>query len=317
MVDATDRPLGFVARFSEARTRLGARFAFGAGESGAHGDLLTLTIVKDGQSSARQLPATSQTIGYGPEVDILVQGLPLGPLFTIDASWTLFRPVISITSHVSDLRVDRTLVGQGKTHRSNGTVKVVFEGVDFTVAPEVRSRDGVLGGNPRSASLLLLGFAALLAFSALVTAVRPSGDQKSPMHDDKALLKQGHNVLDSIASQLTALNLAGAIDVSKKGDKILLTGTLPREDKEHLVELLNYLNNTQKLSVEAHVGFEPPRALPIAFVAVEPNRYVVLQNGIRYAIGDTLPTGERVTTIAETELVVRDGELYEIVKIGR
>lgn len=164
--------------------------------------------------------------------------------------------------------------------------------------------------------------AALLCAAAVVSMLRDyqAATPASPMASlsEKApRISNPDDILKLIRHQLAVSDLSDAITVRQDGKSIVIEGSVTDRQEDRFRVILAALRRKSDVDVRSQVK---PVALPaqaqIAGVALAPVAMVVMQDGSRFQVGDTLPKGWRVESISQQGVVLSRDSLRETIPLG-
>ena len=167
--------------------------------------------------------------------------------------------------------------------------------------------------------------AGLLGAAALVSTLRddPGLSFGRGAGDPVAVADAGPKIADSgdmlklVRQQLAVADLSDALTARADGKAILIEGSVTDRQEDRFRTILAALR--RKTSVELRSQVKPvalPAQSQIAGIALAPVAMVVMQDGGRYQVGDTLPKGWRVESISTQGVVLTRDSLRETIPLG-
>ena len=177
----------------------------------------------------------------------------------------------------------------------------------------------VFGKIPPRSILLLAGglFLAALA-SSFWDVLRPQAVDSSniALQGEEPRIEDGNELAAMLRRQLQTADLGDHIKVRLEAKKILLEGAVAERQEERYRSILNAARRRTRLELQSLVRpVATPAAMQIVGVALEPVSYIVLANGQRYQLGDTLPMDWQIEAITAKNVVLAKNGLREIVSL--
>lgn len=167
--------------------------------------------------------------------------------------------------------------------------------------------------------------AALLCAAALVSSLREETSSVAFRSVDDAVaqaaatpkITDAAEMLKLVRHQLSVADLSDTITPRIEGKSIVVEGSVTDRQEERFRSLLAGLRRRTSVELTSQVK---PVALPlqsqIAGVALAPVAMVVMQDGGRFQVGDTLPKGWRVEAISAKGVVLTRESLRETIPLG-
>lgn len=171
---------------------------------------------------------------------------------------------------------------------------------------------------------LLLWAAGLLLAAALVSSYRDdpgfaglsSGGAGSAAREETRITDVDE-ALRLLQQQLAAADLGDAIVARNDGGALIVSGLINDRQEERLRAVLSTVRRRTATEIRSQVSpTGPSMQMQIAGVALTPVAMVILTDGGRYRVGDTLPRNWKVEAITQRSVVLSRDNLRETIALG-
>ena len=170
----------------------------------------------------------------------------------------------------------------------------------------------------------LLWAAGLLLAAALVSSYRddpgfaalsPGGAGSTPREDTR--ITDADEALRLLRQQLASADLGDTLTVRKDGGVLIVSGLINDRQEERLRGVLSTVRRRATTEIHSQVSpTGPSMPTQIAGVALTPVAMVILTDGGRYRVGDTLPRNWKVEAITQRSVVLSRDNMRETVALG-
>lgn len=143
--------------------------------------------------------------------------------------------------------------------------------------------------------------------SATANAARSSTAEMAAAAQPR--LSSANDVVSELKRHLASADLVERVTIVPGSNEIVLEGAVGTREEKRLVDVLAAVRARTDVTITSRVKPDPSAiGRSIAAVALAPYPFVVFRDGERYKVGDTLPSGWKIESIAAGKVVVtREG----------